>query len=75
MTIDVEGLDYEIIKSNDWKRFKPSVLLIENQEVIVENIIETDEYIKIISLGYIYLGKTFYTNIFIDKDFYNKQFK
>jgi FkbM family methyltransferase len=34
MTIDTEGLDFEVIQSNDWMRFRPKVLLVEtNQEV------------------------------------------
>ncbi|ASC71433.1 SAM-dependent methyltransferase [Halomicronema hongdechloris C2206] len=30
MNIDVEGLDYEVLKSNDWNRFRPKVLLVED---------------------------------------------
>lgn len=29
MKIDVEGLEYEVLESNDWKRFRPIVLCIE----------------------------------------------
>jgi len=29
MTIDVEGLDHEVIASNDWVRYRPRVLLVE----------------------------------------------
>ncbi len=29
MTIDVEGLDLEVLKSNDWDRFRPEYLVVE----------------------------------------------
>ncbi len=30
MNIDVEGLDFEVLESNDWNRFSPTVLVIED---------------------------------------------
>lgn len=29
LTVDVEGLDFDVLQSNDWERFRPRVLLIE----------------------------------------------
>ena len=29
MSIDVEGLDLEVLKSNDWKKYRPSIVLVE----------------------------------------------
>ena len=29
MSIDVEGLDYEVLISNNWTRFRPQVVLVE----------------------------------------------
>lgn len=30
MSIDVEGLDLEVLESNDWEKYKPTVILIES---------------------------------------------
>lgn len=30
MSIDVEGLDFEVLESNDWAKYKPTVILIES---------------------------------------------
>jgi len=30
MTIDVEGLDYDVLVSNDWSKYKPAIILIED---------------------------------------------
>jgi hypothetical protein len=29
LNIDAEGMDLEVLKSNDWTRFKPKVILVE----------------------------------------------
>ena len=29
LNIDVEGLEWEVIKSNDWHKFRPKILLVE----------------------------------------------
>ena len=29
MSIDVEGYDLEVLKSNDWRRFRPECVLVE----------------------------------------------
>ena len=29
LSIDVEGLDFQVLKSNDWTKYKPSVIVIE----------------------------------------------
>ena len=30
MSIDVEGLDFEVLKSNDWKKYRPEILFVES---------------------------------------------
>lgn len=34
MTVDTEGLDMEVLKSNDWKKFRPRVLCVETIDFI-----------------------------------------
>ena len=29
LNIDVEGLDLEVLQSNDWSKFKPKVIIVE----------------------------------------------
>lgn len=29
MSVDVEGLDFEVLKSNDWEKYRPKILLVE----------------------------------------------
>jgi FkbM family methyltransferase len=30
LNIDVEGLDYQVLKSNDWKKYRPKIVLVES---------------------------------------------
>lgn len=42
MTIDVEGLDLAVLKSNNWKKYRPKILLVECLNLDLENI-QNDE--------------------------------
>ncbi len=37
LSVDVEGMDYEVLQSNDWKRYKPSVIVVEDLTFSPEN--------------------------------------
>ncbi len=61
--IDVEGLDLEILKSNDWNKYKPEYILIEdrmNLDEILTN--DTCNYLK--TYNYKMVAKTRLTSIF-----------
>ncbi len=34
LTIDVEGYDYEVLRSNDWQRYRPEYVLVECLESV-----------------------------------------
>lgn len=36
LTIDVEGLDFEVLSSNDWDKYRPAYVLVEDNEVSLE---------------------------------------
>lgn len=38
LTVDVEGLDFDVLKSNDWRRFAPDVVVAEALEGTLESI-------------------------------------
>lgn len=65
MTIDCEGLDIKILQSNDWCKYKPSVILIENTAGSICKIINTDIDILLTSNNYKLIGKTLYTLIYM----------
>lgn len=65
LTIDVEGLDLEVLKSNDWTRYKPRYILMEELRTTVENIMnESEIYSYLKQFDYTLMGRTFNTSIY-----------
>ncbi|MCL0077893.1 FkbM family methyltransferase [Peptococcaceae bacterium] len=67
MSIDVEGLDMEVLKSNDWEIFRPKYLLIESLNSDMSKIAECPIYQFLSSVGYKPFAKTFNTYIYKSK--------
>ncbi len=65
MSIDVEGLDLQVLKSNNWIKFKPLIILVELLEMrSIAEIQKSEIYIFLISNGYIFSAKTVNTCFF-----------
>ena len=63
LTIDVEGLDFDVLKSNDWTKFQPEFILIEC-ETDIERINQDEIYRFLKEKGYNLIGRTKRTSIF-----------
>ena len=48
MDIDVEGLDFEVVKSNDWNKYRPKILMIEMEAKYFKDILnhEISQYLS-----------------------------
>ena len=64
MTIDVEGRDHEVLKSNDWVTFRPEHVLVECLPSSTVNDNRVLEFMK--DQGYTFFAKTVRTYIFKD---------
>lgn len=64
MTIDVEGLDLEVLQSNNWEKYKPEVLVVECIYANNEDIMKMDLVVYLKELGYTFFAKTFSTFFF-----------
>jgi len=52
LNIDVEGLDYNVLLSNNWEKYRPNVIIVELSETKYDDIILTDTYKFLISKNY-----------------------
>jgi len=59
MSIDVEGLDMEVLRSNDWSKYKPEVLVVECVYADYEEIQNMETVIYLKQLGYSFFAKSF----------------
>lgn len=66
LSIDVEGLDLSVLRSNDWSRFRPHLLLVEAHERTVQGIQNDPINMFAVAAGYQLIAKTLNTLIFED---------
>jgi FkbM family methyltransferase len=64
LSIDVEGLDFKVLQSNDWQRFRPKCVIVEALGSPLEHIKESAVYLYMVRQGYELIAKTFNSLIF-----------
>ena len=64
LTIDVEGLDFEVLKSNNWSLYRPSCVLVEALESSLDDAANNELYKFMKENDYTLFAKTFNTWIF-----------
>jgi hypothetical protein len=72
LSIDVEGYDLDVLKTNDWKKFRPSLVVVEtvsyDQFSLGKKLNnQYDEYM--LSIGYSKIADTYLNTIYIDDVF------
>lgn len=65
MSVDVEGSDLAILKSNDWDRFRPRIVIAELLGTSLENISQCEIYQFLASHDYELVAKLFNSAIFV----------
>ena len=75
LSIDVEGLDFMVLKSNDFEKYKPKVILIEILQSSLSDIEnnEISQYLE--KYDYSIYAKAVNTVIFISNQFYYERVK
>lgn len=68
LTIDAEGLDHEIVVSNDWSRYRPKIILIELLRTGVEEMAGNPTFQLLAQKGYCLIAKTMNTSFFVDTE-------
>jgi len=67
MTIDVEGLDLEVLKSNNWDKYRPTYLLVEELRSNITDLITNSEINKfLVTQNYSFYHRTYNTSIYKD---------
>lgn len=67
LSVDVEGLDLEVLKSNNWDKYRPKVVVVECWDSDLENIYHTETYSFLSSQNYKLFAKTINTLFFKEK--------
>lgn len=70
LSVDVEGLDVEVLESNDWNKYTPSVVLAEALDLSkLEEIYRSPVYRLLKEKGYFLFSKCVHTLIFVREGF------
>jgi len=59
LTIDTEGLDIEVVKSNNWDKYRPKIVMMEHPLADMEGLEDTEVHRFMTSVGYKLVGKVF----------------
>ncbi len=67
LNVDAEGMDLEVLRSNDWSNFRPRVVMVELLDSAMEEITSNDTHIFLSNLGYGLVAKTVRTGLYMEK--------
>ena len=70
MSVDVEGLDLEVLRSNDWTRFAPRLVLAEVYEKDLRVVMDSELARFLLDYRYVPVAKTFNTLFFCDSQWF-----
>ncbi len=68
LSIDVEGTEMDVLKSNDWSRFKPRVIVIEVLGKTLSTVSSSAEYQFLTNLGYVPVSMLYHSVIFVSDE-------
>ena len=67
LSVDVEGLDYQVLTSNDWQKYAPKIVLVEDHSIRGRSVAEINEFqiaLLLRTRGYEIFSRTLNTLIF-----------
>lgn len=69
LDVDAEGADLDVLKSNDWDRFRPSVIAVEDYSMFSSGNKDSEIYRYLNSLGYRLVSHLYDTSIYCIDEF------
>ncbi|WP_216647443.1 FkbM family methyltransferase [Chitinophaga sp. SYP-B3965] len=61
LSIDIEGYDMKVLKSNDWNKIRPEIVLIEDLNSSIEDSLQGEQFRFMKSVDYKLIARTFNT--------------
>ncbi len=68
LNVDVEGTELDVIKGIDLKKYRPKLITIENNELLLEEYFQSEIYKLLDQNNYIFINKIGVTNFFVNSD-------
>jgi FkbM family methyltransferase len=64
LNIDVEGWDLIALQSNDWQKYKPEIILIEDHKMYLHKLSENEIFLLLTGLNYRLVSQTLATSVY-----------
>lgn len=64
MSVDCEGADLDVLRSNDWARFHPTLLAVEDLDIDLERTVKSPIFRFLRPLGYKLISHLHYTSFY-----------
>lgn len=74
MSVDVEGMDFNVLQSNNWNKYRPKVVITEYFSKDIDLLSKDDVYHFLIDAGYRFLCNSPTNAFYIENDFFNERF-
>jgi|SRR3954471_17403527 len=79
LTVDAMGFDLKVIKSNNWQKYRPQIVIIHNDggelsKIDIEAVQKSEIYSIMKANNYYFFAKTVYSAFYIEHDFYQNRF-
>ena len=74
LSIDVEGLDFEVLSSNNWEKYRPRVVVVEVLSNSVEDLPLSKTYQFLKEHRYVCYAKTDRSTFFLENEFYKNRY-
>jgi FkbM family methyltransferase len=73
LTVDVEGMDLEVLRSSDWNRYRPELVLVEDHDFLMENYGQSEVFKFMKSQNYTLVSKMMATLMFQETSAFEKR--
>jgi len=71
--IDIEGNELEALKTNDWKKFRPQVIMVEILNETIPGVSKNKISKFLLRNNYVIFSKIFHNVIYLEKNFINEE--
>lgn len=64
LTIDTEGLEMEVLQSNNWEKYQPTIIILEAHTIEIEKHLTSELNLFMKKQNYALVGKSYYSYIY-----------
>ena len=68
LTIDTEGLELQVLQSNNWEKYQPTIIIIEDQTIEIKKHLSSELNLFLEKQNYSLVSKSYYSYIYKKND-------